>query len=60
MLYDLYVGIHNMGLHFWDLPMLIVVIAMVVVGLVHGRNQKKRESDWEDEMKEKENLPQEG
>lgn len=49
-----------MGLHFWDLPMLIVVIAMVVVGLVHGRNQKKRESDWEDEMKEKENLPQEG
>ena len=44
MLYNLYVFDHNV-LHmcFWTLPAIIAAAAMVIVGLVHGHNQKKRE-----------------
>lgn len=45
---------HNM-LHmcFWTLPALLCGAVMIVMGLVHGRNQKKREKDFEEELIEK-------
>ena len=50
MLYNLYVFDHNV-LHmcFWTLPAIIAAAAMVIVGLVHGHNQKK----FEEELAEK-------
>lgn len=39
-----------LGLCAWDLPALIVLIAMVVVFVVHRHKQKKRENEFEDEL----------
>ena len=51
MLYNLYQFIHNtLGLCFWDLPALLVGIIMIVVFAVHKHNQKKRKSNFEDEL----------
>ena len=49
MLYNLYVFDHNV-LHmcFWTLPAIIAAAAMVIVGFVHGHNQKKREKKFEE------------
>ena len=54
MLYNLYVFDHNV-LHmcFWTLPAIIAAAAMVIMGLVHGHNQKKREKQFEEELQEK-------
>ena len=41
------------GLCAWDLPALIVLIAMVVVFAVHRHNMKKRENEFEDELAER-------
>lgn len=54
MLYNFYEFAHNsLGIHFWDLPALVAAVALVVVLIVHSRNQKKRENDFEEERKEK-------
>lgn len=54
MLYNFYQFTHNsLGLCFWDLPALAVAIIMIVVFAVHRHNQKKREKDFEDELKKK-------
>ena len=53
MLYNLYQSIHDLGLCFWDLPALLVGIIMIVMFVVHKHNQKKRESDFENELEEK-------
>lgn len=42
--------IHNIGLHAWDLPALVTLVVFAVMGLVHKRNQDKREADFEDEQ----------
>ena len=54
MLYNLYVFDHNV-LHmcFWTLPAIIAAAAMVIVGVVPGHNQKKREKKFEEELAEK-------
>ena len=33
--------VHNLGIHSWDIPALIALIAMVVMIFVHRSNQKK-------------------
>lgn len=43
---------HSIGVHVWEIPALIVALAMIVVGLVHWRNQRKREKDFEKELEE--------
>ena len=48
-----YEFVHSLGLHSWDIPALIVVLIIVIVGLVHTRNQKKREKDFEEERAKK-------
>lgn len=54
MLYNLYQFVHNsLGLHFWDIPALLVAVAMIIIAIVHGRNQKKREDKYEEERQEK-------
>ena len=54
MLYNLYVFDHNvLHLCFWTLPALILAVAMVIIGLVHGHKQKKREKDFEEQLEEK-------
>lgn len=61
MLYNLYQFVHNsLGLHFWDIPALLVGVIMIVVFAVHRHNQKKREKDFEDELEEKIKTIQEG
>lgn len=55
MLYNLYNFIHDtLGMHFWTPFSTIVVIIMVVVCLVHLRNQKKREKNFEKKMQQHE------
>lgn len=51
MMYNLYLFDHNI-LHicFWTLPAILVGIAMVVMAVVHNRNQKKRQEEFEEEM----------
>ena len=55
--YNLYMFDHNI-LHicFWTLPAIIVGLAMIIMAVVHNRNQKKREKEFEEEM-EKLNAP---
>ena len=45
--------VHNLGIHFWDIPALIVAVILVVMILVHRHNQKKREKDFEEELDQK-------
>lgn len=42
---------HNLGIHSWDIPALVVLAIMVIVGVVHSRNQKKRDEKFEEELK---------
>nr|WP_320025575.1 hypothetical protein [uncultured Acetobacterium sp.] len=43
----------TLGFCIWDIPALIVLIAIVVVFIVHRHNQKKREKDFEDQLAER-------
>ena len=54
MLYNFYYFVHNsLGLHFWDLPALLVGVIIIVRVVVHTHNQKKREKDFDEERQEK-------
>lgn len=54
MLYNFYEFAHNsIGVHFWDLPALLAAVILVIVLIVHSRNQKKREDNFEEARKEK-------
>jgi sensor domain CHASE-containing protein len=44
---------HSLGTHVWEIPTLIVVLIMIVMGLVHWYNQRKRNSDFESELENK-------
>ena len=44
----------NLGFCLWDVLALIVFIAMVVVLVVHLRNQKKRQNELDEELSERE------
>jgi cytochrome c-type biogenesis protein CcmH/NrfF len=37
---------------FWTLPALLLGVVMLIMGLVHGHNQKKREKEFEEKMNE--------
>ncbi|MBI4856903.1 MAG: hypothetical protein HY818_09195 [Acetobacterium woodii] len=43
----------TLGFCIWDIPALIVLIAIVVIFIVHRHNQKKREKDFEDQLAER-------
>ena len=45
--------VHNLGIHSWDIPALIVAVILVVMILVHRYDQKKREKDFEEELDQK-------
>ena len=45
--------VHNLGIHSWDIPALIVAVILVVMILVHRHNQKKREKDFEEVLDQK-------
>lgn len=51
MFYDLYLFDHNI-LHicFWTLPAIILGVIMIVMAVVHNRNQKKRQEEFEKEL----------
>lgn len=53
MLYDFWVFSHNIGLHFYALPTLALALTTGVIALVHRRNQKKRDEDFEQQLEEK-------
>lgn len=44
---------HSIGIHVWEIPALAVAVLMIVVGLVHWRNQRNREKDFEEELEER-------
>ena len=50
---QLYEFAHNLGVHVWEIPSLVVILVMAIMGIVHWRNQKKRDSDFQDELDEK-------
>lgn len=54
-----YIFTHSFfGLCAWDLPALIVLIAMITIFAVHRHNMKKREKDFEKELADRlENEP---
>lgn len=43
----------SFGWCFWDLPSLLVLIAMVVVFVLHRMQQRKRQKSYEDELADK-------
>lgn len=52
---DLYEFTHDtLGMCFWTLPALITAGIMVIVGLVHWRNQRKRDKEFEERMEQQE------
>ncbi len=53
MLDNFWVFSHNIGLHFYALPTLVLALTTGVIALLHRRNQKKRDADFEDRLKEK-------
>ena len=59
MIQSLYEFVHEtLNMCFWTLPALITGVVMVVMGLVHGHNQKKREKDFEEQMEKEQEQPQ--
>lgn len=50
MLYRIYTFAHDVGIHFWDIPSILVLIIIAVIGIVHTVRQKQREEDFEDEL----------
>lgn len=45
---QLYEFVHDtLGICFWTLPAAITALVMIVMGIVHGHNQKKRGKDFE-------------
>ena len=51
MLYNLYVLDRNvLHLCFWTRPALLLAVAMVAVGLVHGHRQEKRKKEFEEQL----------
>lgn len=53
MLENFYGFSHNVGLHVYTIPTLVVALVLVVMVLVHNHNQKKRQKDFEEEMEKK-------
>ncbi len=48
---QLYNFVHDtFGVCFWTAPAAITALVMVVMGLVHGHNQKKRDKDFEKDL----------
>lgn len=48
MLYNLYHYIHNnLGLHFWDVPAILVGVILIIMLIVHVFNQKRRDRKYE-------------
>ena len=51
MLYRIFEFAHSIGIHFWDIPSILVLVLMAVVAIVHTKRQRKREKDFEEELK---------
>ena len=51
MIQQLYMFDHNI-LHicFWTLPAILVGVVMIIMAVVHNRNQRKRQEAFEKEM----------
>lgn len=47
MFYDFWTFCHNIGLHFYALPTMVVALATGVTALVHHINQKRRDQKAE-------------
>ena len=45
---------HNIGWHFYDIPALVVLIAAIIIVGVHFYRQRKREKDFDKQMKQDE------
>ena len=53
MLYDFWVFSHSIGLHFYAIPTVAIVVAGVVTAIVHHHRHKKRDEEFEQQLKEK-------
>lgn len=52
MIITLWDMFHSIGFHFYTIPALIIALIAVIVGLVHWRNERKRDDDHEDRLEE--------
>ena len=43
----------SLGMHFWDLPALVAGAVILIELIVHSRNQKQRENEFDKERKER-------
>ena len=51
---SMYAFVHTkLGFCFWDIPALIVLIAIIAIFVVHVIRQKRRENEFEDELSDK-------
>ena len=51
---SMYEFVHTkLGFCFWDIPALIVLIAIIAVFVVHVIRQNRRENEFEDELSDK-------
>lgn len=51
---SMYEFVHTkLGFCFWDIPALIVLIAIIAIFVVHVIRQKRRENEFEDELSDK-------
>lgn len=46
---NLFESVHNLGMHFWEIPALIAGVITLVELLVHSRTQKKRDERFDKE-----------
>lgn len=60
MLYRIYTFAHDVGIHFWDIPSILVLVLIAVIGIVHTVRQKQREEDFEDELDSRQRHAQQG
>lgn len=43
----------NNEIHFYDIPSLVIVAVLIIMGLVHWRRHKKRQKEMEEELEER-------
>lgn len=52
MIIDLWNWFHSIGFHFYTIPAIAAALIALVAGLVHWRNERKRDRDHEDRLEE--------
>ncbi len=55
MIQRLYNFERGIGLTFYDIPSLVLLAIIIIMCIVHWRNHKKREKNYEEKLKQEQN-----